>query len=124
MDNEKPVLKAQKNVKYNLPKEFLIKGGPGRPKGSFGGRHQALLILDKICAKAKNKKLLEKDLEAEFKASPKRFFRTYIMPLLPKETLVTGNSFTGVKIMIISNGQNKIAEFNEYLESNPEAISR
>jgi hypothetical protein len=58
----------------------------GRPKGSYGGRIMALATLDRFLAKSRNKKLLEQALEKEFKADPSRFFKTVIMPLLPRES--------------------------------------
>ncbi|MCX6995944.1 MAG: hypothetical protein NTV49_02400 [Kiritimatiellaeota bacterium] len=65
-------------------------GNPrGRPKGSFGGRIQALAVLDRMLARSKNKRLLERALETEFKADPMKFFKTVCMPLLPKESKVT-----------------------------------
>ena len=62
-------------------------GNPaGRPKGSYGGRIQALAGLDKLLAKKKNQRALIGALEAELQANPVRFFKTVIMPLLPRET--------------------------------------
>jgi len=58
----------------------------GRPKGSFGGRMLALASLDKLLARKKNQKALILALEKELQANPIRFFRTVIMPLLPKES--------------------------------------
>jgi len=61
-------------------------GNPGgRPKGSVGGRMQALLLLDKILGKKKSQKALTKALEDELKDNPVGFFKTIVMPLLPKE---------------------------------------
>ncbi len=57
------------------------KGGPGRKPG---GKSQALALVDKICGKAKNLKLLEKKLQAEFDRDPILFFKTIIIPLSPK----------------------------------------
>lgn len=60
-------------------------GNPeGRPKDSFTGRHQALIVLDKVMAEAKNKKKLEEKFQQAFDSNPLAFFRTYIMPLLPR----------------------------------------
>jgi hypothetical protein len=62
-------------------------GNPrGRPKGAYGGRIQALAALDKVLGKQKNLTSLEKALEVEFRRDPVRFFRSIIMPLLPKES--------------------------------------
>lgn len=62
-------------------------GNPkGRPKGSYGGRIQALAALDKMLARRKNQSALVKALEKEFEADPVRFFKTIIMPLLPRES--------------------------------------
>jgi len=60
-------------------------GNPaGRPKDSFAGRHQALIVLDKVMAEAKNKKKLAEKFQDAFDSNPLAFFRTYIMPLLPR----------------------------------------
>ena len=61
-------------------------GNPtGRPKGSSGGRVQALAALDVMLAKKKNQRALVKALESELLGDPVRFFKTIIMPLLPRE---------------------------------------
>ena len=61
-------------------------GNPaGRPRGAGGGRTLALANLDKMLARSRNQALLIRALEKEFKADPVRFFRTMIMPLLPRE---------------------------------------
>ena len=63
-----------------------MSGNPaGRPKGSCGGRVQALAALDVILAKKKNQRALVKALETELLGNPVRFFKTIIMPLLPRE---------------------------------------
>jgi hypothetical protein len=46
----------------------------------------ALAELDRILAQSRNKKLLGRALEKEFRADPSRFFKTVIMPLLPRES--------------------------------------
>jgi hypothetical protein len=46
----------------------------------------ALASLDKLLARKKSQKALILALEKEFHANPVRFFRTVIMPLLPKES--------------------------------------
>jgi hypothetical protein len=56
-----------------------------RPKGSVGGRAQALLMLDSVMAEEQNKTKLRAAIQAEFDRNPMRFFRTVIMPLLPKD---------------------------------------
>jgi hypothetical protein len=62
-------------------------GNPvGRPKGSYGGRIQALAALDRMLGKKKNQVVLTKALEQEFLSNPVRFFKTVVMPLLPRET--------------------------------------
>ena len=63
-----------------------VSGNPaGRPKGSCGGRVQALAALDVMLAKKKNQRALVKALETELLGNPVRFFKTIIMPLLPRE---------------------------------------
>lgn len=62
-------------------------GNPaGRPKGSYGGRIQALAALDRMLGKKKNQVVLTKALEEEFLRNPVRFFKTVVMPLLPRES--------------------------------------
>ncbi len=62
-----------------------ISGNPhGRPKGSYGGRTQALALIDQLLSKKHNQKELLDDLEAEFHAGPAKFFRNTIVPLLPR----------------------------------------
>ena len=63
-----------------------VSGNPdGRPKGTFGGRIQALVGLDRLLERKKNQWALIKALEADLHANPVRFFKTVIMPLLPRE---------------------------------------
>jgi len=62
-------------------------GNPrGRPKGSYGGRIRALAALDAMLAGKRNREVLVKALEKEFRNDPVRFFRAVIMPLLPRES--------------------------------------
>ncbi len=61
-------------------------GGPGRPKGSCGGRAKALQILDAMLSKDDIQEELGKALEVTFRKNPVRFFRQIIMPLLPRDT--------------------------------------
>jgi hypothetical protein len=62
-------------------------GNPaGRPKGSYGGRIQALAALDRMLGKKKNQVVLTKALEEEFVKDPVRFFKSVVMPLLPRES--------------------------------------
>lgn len=61
-------------------------GNPtGRPKGSCGGRILALASLDTLLARKKNQKALMAALEKDLLRDPVRFFKTVIMPLLPRE---------------------------------------
>ena len=71
--------------KSNLPKEYLKKGGPGRPRGSLSGRAKALGVLDQILAEEKNLKKLRRSLQKKFNESPIKFFMKVIIPLMPKK---------------------------------------
>jgi len=65
-------------------------GNPrGRPKGAVGGRMRALATLDKIMSKRQNQKELAAAFEREFLQDPVQFFRTVIVPLLPREAKAT-----------------------------------
>ena len=66
--------------------EAGVSGNPrGRPKGAYGGRIQALAALDEMLGKKKNRHRLRRALEADLQKDPVRFFKTVIMPLLPRE---------------------------------------
>jgi hypothetical protein len=60
----------------------------GRKRG-FGGRMLALLVLDKMLARRKTQATLMRALDDEFKANPVGFFKTIVMPLLPREAKLT-----------------------------------
>jgi hypothetical protein len=52
----------------------------------LGGRSLALATLDKMLARSCNQAALQRALEKNFRTDPVKFFRTMIMPLMPKET--------------------------------------
>ena len=60
----------------------------GRPKGSVGGRAQALMVLDALMADDRNKNKLRSAMQASFDQNPMRFFRQIIMPLLPRDVML------------------------------------
>ena len=60
----------------------------GRPKGSVGGRAQALMVLDALMADDRNKTKLRSAMQASFDQNPMRFFRQIIMPLLPRDVML------------------------------------
>ena len=55
--------------------------GPGRPRGSVGGRSRAIQLIDDLITKHSDK--LESALEAEFLKNPVRFWTRYGFPLVP-----------------------------------------
>jgi len=55
--------------------------GPGRPRGSVGGRSRAIQLIDDLITKHSEK--LESALEAEFLKNPVRFWTRYGFPLVP-----------------------------------------
>lgn len=72
-------------ARNKLPKEFLEKGGPGRPKGSVSGRSRCVQILDEMMSDAGNEQLLKEDLQKLFKQNPAGFYLKFIVPLIPKD---------------------------------------
>lgn len=58
------------------------------------GRFQALTLLDQLLAEEKSQAELKAALAEELHANPLRFFRTVIMPLLPRDA----------KLPVISDG--------------------
>jgi len=70
----------------------LPKRNRGHQPGVVSGRMQALRLLDEVLGKSKSKRKLTTALETELKDHPIDFFKTIIMPLLPKESkLSIGN---------------------------------
>ena len=67
---------------------------------------QALAGLDKLLARKKNQQALILALEKELQANPIRFFKTVIMPLLPKES----------KLSVVRDG---IVEWKTLVEAFP-----
>ena len=62
-------------------------GNPaGRPKGACGGRLRALIKLDEMLSKRRNERVLMQAMEAELLRDPVGFFKSVVMPLLPKES--------------------------------------
>lgn len=59
--------------------------GPGKPKGSIGGRAKALILLDKIIAEEEVQERIGDAIREAVMADPMKFFRQIIMPLLPTE---------------------------------------
>lgn len=62
--------------------------GSGKKKGQAGGRAQSLMTLDKMLADAGNQTQLRIQLQEYFESKPIEFFKTIVMPLLPKEHLL------------------------------------
>lgn len=56
--------------------------GPGRPKGSVGGRSRAIQLIDDLLTKHADK--LHDALEAELLKNPVRFWTRYGFPLVPQ----------------------------------------
>jgi hypothetical protein len=80
-------------------------GNPkGRPKGSYGGRIKALAALDHIMAKKRNRAALEQALQREFLADPMRFFKTIVMPLLPKDSKIEFDKASTVRWQSLLGG--------------------
>ena len=66
-----------------MPYQFT-QPGPGRPKGSLGGRAQVLQLLDNILARADNQKRIGDAIQKELEKDPLKFLRQIIYPLLPQ----------------------------------------
>lgn len=60
-------------------------GNPGGPAGRKCGRSRALAVLDEMLSDEKNLDALEAALRECFHKNPVRFFRQFIMPLLPRD---------------------------------------
>ena len=77
------------------------KAGPGRPKGSVGGRAAALARLDVMLAKDKNLKKLDRELQKAFDAGPIAFFQDIVMPLIPRSQIIKmeGDNRVPIRVM-------------------------
>lgn len=60
-------------------------GNPGGPGRGLSGRRKTLDVLDNLLSKAGNQKKLEKAFQEAFDKDPLTFWKTYVMPVLPKE---------------------------------------
>ena len=74
-------------VKSNLPrdKNGRVLPGPGYP----AGRRKVLGLLDSMLSKEGNLHKLRESFQAEFDKDPAKFFRRYIMPLIPRNVRMT-----------------------------------
>ena len=71
-----------------MPFKPGISGNPaGRPAGIVSGRMRVIQILDDILRE--NEDVMRQALQAEMRKNPPRFFRTFVMPLLPKEAVLS-----------------------------------
>lgn len=61
-------------------------GNPGGPAGRKCGRSRALAALDAMLSEGENLEILETALRKNFRENPVRFFRQFVMPLLPQST--------------------------------------
>ena len=73
------------NCKLDQPNPKMPVPGPGRPKGSLGGRAKTLIALDNMLAKEQNLIILRKALQKHFEEDPISFFRQIVMPLMPRD---------------------------------------
>jgi len=86
-------------------------GNPGgRPKGSYGGRIKALAALDKVVAKKTNRRALEIAIQTEFNKDPMRFFKTIIMPLVPKESKLEVDKTSAIQWQSLLGGSPSSSE--------------
>ena len=68
-----------------MPRHVLTEPGPGRPKGSVGGRARALMLLDSILAEEGSQEALCAAMREHLQRDPMKFFRQIVMPLLPQD---------------------------------------
>jgi len=81
-------------------------GGVGRPRS---GRMEALEALDGLLGRSKSRRMLMAALAKALKADPIGFFKTIIMPLLPKES----------KVSVANDG---IVEWKSLVEAFPKPV--
>jgi len=82
----------------------------GRPRGSVSGRVQALQVLDALMGERQSKRTLRTALAEKFNADAYDFFKTIIMPLLPKDA----------KLSVTNDG---IVEWKSLIEAFPKPVA-
>ena len=115
-----------------MPNPAWVKGGPspnpaGRPKGLRGGRYKALAMLDKLMGQVENLEKLREALQAKFDKDPCAFFRTYVMPLIPKEAhlrLAEQDSMMPVEIRFVDCRDEEGANGQQLLDHRPVGVRR
>jgi hypothetical protein len=93
MSEEKPIMRDDLTATASTGRD--AKSGqftPGYKPPCMGrgpsGRTKALRALDAVLATEDNQQKLQAALQASFDKNPVKFFRTFVMPLLPKEAKV------------------------------------
>jgi len=78
---------------------FIVGTAPG-PGRCPDGRRAAIQVLDRLMADAGNLEKLRDALQDEFTRSPIKFFRSIIMPLLPKQALLGIQTSDGMQAAV------------------------
>jgi len=79
-------------------------GNPaGKPKGAVSGRTQLVKALDQMLQSDANQQALLDGLQASLTKDPVSFFRTIIMPMLPKEASVNIEHSGVIEWRLLSN---------------------
>jgi hypothetical protein len=76
---------SQQEGRTNVHKAGVSGKTQKRSKSSRVGRIQVLAMLDRLVAEKKSQASLKAALAEELHTNPLRFFRTVIMPLLPRD---------------------------------------
>jgi len=76
-------------------------GNPGGPGYRKSGRTVALEVLDELLGETKNVTKLRNALQGRFDDDPAAFFSAFVMPLLPKESLVKLETHASAPIRIL-----------------------
>ena len=66
--------------------------GRGRPKGCKSGRAQLVAVIDRICKRSKNLAYLDRKYSKILRDDPEKFFKEFVLPLLPKEARAMGET--------------------------------
>ncbi|MCK4249481.1 MAG: hypothetical protein KAX15_06850 [Candidatus Omnitrophica bacterium] len=106
------VKKNKKRVKSNLPKEYLEKGGPGRPKGSKNKFTEIKEIIAQTFFDVKGKDKLKTLASKNDKGF--RDLMKDIVYLMPKETKLTGEgmqiNITQAQAKAVETANNRLQE--------------
>ena len=86
MTKRKSLVGAMRKRKSTYKPHNAPSSQPSGPPARVSGRTRAVLLIEGLLSKCENLVKLDQAFQAEFDRDPTRFYRTYIVPFLPKDS--------------------------------------